>query len=160
MMCHDAMQVEEAQPDLRRLNLMCRPLAPGRYNITFSLKGFANEMVTVDVPEDETGTKLDVYLQPLGNSVINWGLARKFGPLNSMRPAADSSLVISHASLQVLGPTVKNTLLLTGFLQAALSTDMCVICMVSTILTSVRSLQRKILGLPGLDGFSGICPRR
>ena len=74
---------------------MCRPLAPGRYNITFFLKGFANATVTVDVPEDGTGRKLDVYLVPLGNGGMNWGLARKFGPLNSMRPAEDGWQVVS-----------------------------------------------------------------
>lgn len=98
---------------------MCRPLAPGRYNITFFLKGFANETVTVDVPEDGTGKKLDVYLVPLGSSVINWGLARKFGPLNGMRPAEDSSLVSPHASTPGLYPTFGTSWLLTGTLQAA-----------------------------------------
>ena len=57
------------------------------------MKGFANETVTVDVPEDGTGRKLDVFLLPLEASFTNWGLARKFGPLNSMRPAGDSSQV-------------------------------------------------------------------
>lgn len=57
------------------------------------MKGFANETVTVDVPEDGTGRKLEVFMVPLEASITNWGLARKFGPLNSMRPAEDSSQV-------------------------------------------------------------------
>ena len=73
--------------------MMRRPLAPGRYNVTFFLKGFANETRTVDVPEDGTGVKLAVYLELVGDSVLNWGLARKLGPLNSMRPAGDGSQV-------------------------------------------------------------------
>ena len=77
---------------------MCRPLAPGRYNITFFLKGFANKTVTVDVPEDGTGRKVDVNLVPVGIGAMNWGLARRFGPLNSMRPAEDGSQVFSTCS--------------------------------------------------------------
>ena len=76
-----------------RLCLSCRPLAPGRYNITVSYKGFANEKVTVDVPKDGSGAKLDVFLVPAAMGVVNWGLARKFGPLNTIPTAEDGRQV-------------------------------------------------------------------
>lgn len=68
------------------------------------MKGFANETVTVDVPEDGTGRKLEVFLMPLETGFTNWGLARKFGPLNSMRPADDSSQVTVSLSHPALNP--------------------------------------------------------
>ena len=64
------------------------------------MKGFENETVTVNVPEDGTGRKLEVFMAQRGNSVVNWGLARKFGPLNSMRPAEDSSQVLISCPFQ------------------------------------------------------------
>ncbi len=45
---------------------MCRPLAPGRYNVTFSLGGFANETRTVDVPEEGTGVIADCVPSAFG----------------------------------------------------------------------------------------------
>ncbi len=77
---------------------MCRPLAPGRYNVTFSLGGFANETRTVDVPEEGTGVKLTVFLQPLELGIMKWGLARRFGPLNGLRSAQESPQVGAPAS--------------------------------------------------------------
>ena len=80
---------------------MCRPLAPGRYNVTFFLRGFANETRTVDVPEDGTGVKVIVFLQPLELGIMSWGLARRFGPLNGLRSAEESpqvSVPVSHMS--------------------------------------------------------------
>jgi hypothetical protein len=40
--------------------------------------------VTVDVPEDGSGVNLQMFLVPAVSVVVNWGLARKFGPLRGL----------------------------------------------------------------------------
>ena len=52
----------------------------------------------MNVPEDGTGVKLTVFLQPLELGIMNWGLARRFGPLNGLRSAEESPQVSAPAS--------------------------------------------------------------
>ena len=50
------------------------------------------------MPEDGTGVKLTVFLQPLELGIMKWGLARRFGPLNGLRSAEESPQVSATAS--------------------------------------------------------------
>ena len=59
-----------------------RPLAPGVYNITVAMPGYANETQLVMVPEDGSGAYLEFYLEPLagvGAALAQWALPRRFG---------------------------------------------------------------------------------
>lgn len=60
-----------------------RPLAPGVYNITAVMPGYANETRAVAVPEDGSGAFLEFYLEPLAGAagaLAQWAaLPRRFG---------------------------------------------------------------------------------
>lgn len=65
------------------MTALCRPLAPGIYNITAAMAGYASETVTVVVPEGGEGVQVEFFLAPmegLGGLAQQWGLGRKFGP--------------------------------------------------------------------------------
>ncbi|EIE24879.1 hypothetical protein COCSUDRAFT_14223 [Coccomyxa subellipsoidea C-169] len=65
-----------------------RPLAPGTYNVTAALAGYANETVTVIIPGDGSGETVEFFMSRAGPNAaaVNWGLARKFGPLREGPP--------------------------------------------------------------------------
>lgn len=72
-------------------SLVCcvrRPLAPGTYNVTAALAGYANETVTVVIPADGSGESVEIFMGRAGGAeaVTNWGLAHKFGPLREGPP--------------------------------------------------------------------------
>ena len=50
------------------------------------------------MPEDGTGVKLTVFLQPLDLRIMKWGLARRFGPLNGLRSAQEGPQVSASTS--------------------------------------------------------------
>jgi hypothetical protein len=50
------------------------------YNVTATMRGYANETVTVAVPPDGSGASVDFYMLPAGGTLPNLGLARRFGP--------------------------------------------------------------------------------
>lgn len=81
---------------------LIRPLAPGMYNVTVTMPGFANETATVIIPEDGSGVALDVYMSPGGDLFGNWGLARRFGPFkaSTMEPNSKVRKAMPFATRQ------------------------------------------------------------
>lgn len=57
--------------------------------------------MTVNVPEDGSGAKLQIFLVPAASGVANWGLARKFGPLQGLG-TAEGDLQVAAAALDHL----------------------------------------------------------
>jgi hypothetical protein len=65
-----------------------RPLAPGMYNITAAMPGYAAETVTVVVPESGEGVQIEFFLAAAEGLGGLAGLARKFGPFQLAGEAA------------------------------------------------------------------------
>ena len=63
--------------------------------------------MTVDVPEDGSGVKLQIFLVPAASGVVNWGLARKFGPLQGLG-TAEGDLQVAAAALDHLASQCYN----------------------------------------------------
>lgn len=79
---------------------LCRPLAPGLYNVTASLEGYEPATATVSVPKDGGGAVHAFALVAVGaaaaaaaavDDAAAWSLPRRFGAFGAAAEAAEDA---------------------------------------------------------------------